>query len=142
MGTPAPIEVHKKIIVLFDGVCNLCNGAVQFIIKRDREEKFMFASLQSAFGKAQLLKTGLDPESLQSIIVIDSNLVLQRSDAALKIASHLDGLWSTLAVFKIVPRFIRDGVYNFIARYRYSLFGKQDSCMIPTAELKARFVDF
>lgn len=141
MGTSAPIEAPQKIIVLFDGVCNLCNGAVQFIIKRDRNEKFLFASLQSNFGKDQLTKSGLDPLSLQSILVIEGDSVFQRSDAALKIASHLAGIWSYLSVLRFVPKIFRDGVYNFIASHRYSIFGKQDSCMIPTAELKTRFID-
>jgi len=141
MGTPAPIETSQKIIILFDGVCNLCNGAVQFIIKRDRNEKFLFASLQSGFGKDQLKKSGLDPLSLQSILVIEGDSVFQRSDAALKIASRLDGIWSYFVVLILVPKMIRDGVYNFIARNRYSIFGKQDSCMIPTSELKTRFID-
>ena len=141
MGTFAPIEASQKIIVLFDGVCNLCNGAVQFIIKRDRDEKFLFASLQSNFGKDQLRKSGLDPLSLKSILVIEGELVFQRSDAALKIASHLEGIWSYFTVLRFVPKIIRDGVYNFIARHRYSIFGKQDSCMIPTADLKTRFID-
>jgi predicted DCC family thiol-disulfide oxidoreductase YuxK len=114
---------------------------VQFIIKRDRSEKFLFASLQSTFGKNQLKKSGLDPLSLQSILVIEDGSVFQRSDAALKIASRLDGIWSYLAVLRFVPKIIRDSVYNFIARHRYSVFGKQDSCMIPTAELKTRFID-
>src|SRR6478609_4313361 len=109
MGTPAPIETHQKIIVLFDGVCNLCNGAVQFIIKRDRHEKFLFASLQSSFGKDQLTKSGLDPSSLQSILVIEGDSVFQRSDAALKIAEHLNGVWSYLTVLRFVPKIIRDG---------------------------------
>jgi predicted DCC family thiol-disulfide oxidoreductase YuxK len=141
MGTSAPIEASQKIIVLFDGVCNLCNGAVQFIIKRDRSQKFLFASLQSSFGKDQMRKIGLDPLSLQSILVIEGNSIFQRSDAALKIASHLDGIWSYFSILKFVPKIIRDGVYNLIARYRYSVFGRQDSCMIPTAELKTRFID-
>src|SRR6187455_2418685 len=104
MGTFAPIEASQKIIVLFDGVCNLCNGAVQFIIKRDRNEKFLFASLQSSFGKDQLKKFGLDPLSLQSILVIEGNSIFQRSDAALKIASHLDGIWSYLALLRVFPK--------------------------------------
>lgn len=144
MGTPGSIKAkaeEEKIIILFDGVCNLCNGAVQFIINRDPENRFVFASLQSVFGKTQLIKAGLDPYSLQSILVIDHHSILQRSDAALKIADNLKGFWSFLTVFRFVPRFIRDGVYNFIARYRYRIFGKQDQCMIPSAELKARFID-
>jgi predicted DCC family thiol-disulfide oxidoreductase YuxK len=141
MGTPAPIEARENIIILFDGVCNLCNGAVQFIIKRDRKKRFVFASLQSTFGKTQLVKAGLDPYSLQSILVIDHDRFFQRSDAAIKIADNLNGFWSFLSVFRFVPKFIRDGVYNFIARYRYRIFGRQDQCMIPTPELKARFID-
>ncbi|MEO7989526.1 MAG: thiol-disulfide oxidoreductase DCC family protein [Chryseolinea sp.] len=141
MDTHDSIEASQKIIVLFDGVCNLCNGAVQFIIKRDQANRFLFASLQSEFGKTQMIKAGLDPLSLHSIIVIDHNLAFQRSDAALKIAKHLDGLWSSFYIFRFVPRIIRDGIYNLIARNRYTLFGKQDRCMIPTAELKARFAD-
>ncbi len=141
MATSYSIEAPQKIIILFDGVCNLCNGAVQFIIKRDKEEKFMFASLQSAFGKTQLIKAGLDPVTLQTIIVIDHNVALQQSDAALKIASHLNSPWSWLLVFRFVPKVIRDAVYNLIAKHRYTLFGKQDHCMIPTSELKARFID-
>ena len=141
MGTFTPIEVPQKIIVLFDGVCNLCSGAVQFIIKRDQAEQFLFASLQSEYGKTQMIKAGLDPLSLHSIIVIDHSFAFQRSDAALKIVKHLDGAWSSLYIFRFIPRIIRDGLYNLIARYRYTLFGKQDRCMIPTVELKARFVD-
>ncbi len=141
MGTPAPIEAPQKIIVLFDGVCNLCNGAVQFIIKRDQHKKFMFASLQSAFGKSLLLKAGLAPLALQSIVVIDRDIVFQQSDAALNIVRHLDGLWTYFYIFRFVPKVIRDGLYNLIARYRYTFFGRQDQCMLPTDELKARFID-
>lgn len=141
MGAPAPIEAPQKIIILFDGVCNLCNGAVQFIIKRDQHKKFMFASLQSSFGKSELLKAGLDPLALQSIIVIHHNNVFQQSDAALYITRNLDGFWSSLYLFRFVPKAIRDGMYNLVARYRYTFFGKQNQCMIPTADLKARFID-
>lgn len=141
MGASAPIEYPQKIIVLFDGVCNLCNGAVQFIIRRDPGKKFLFAPLQSALGKKYLIQSGLDPFSLQSILVIDDHSVFQQSDAALKIAQHLDGFWSYLTILKWVPKIIRDAVYNFIARHRYTVFGQQASCMIPTPELKARFID-
>ncbi len=141
MGTPDSIDASQKIIVLFDGVCNLCNGAVQFIIKRDHANQFLFASLQSEFGKTQMIKAGLDPLSLHSIIVIENGLAFERSNAALKISKHLDGIWSSLYIFRFIPRIIRDGLYNLIARYRYTIFGKQDHCMIPSAELKARFID-
>jgi predicted DCC family thiol-disulfide oxidoreductase YuxK len=127
--------------VLFDGVCNLCNNAVQFIIKRDPSAKIKFASLQSPFGKSQLIKHDLDPETLLSIIVIDNDVVLKQSDAALIIASKLTGPWPALGVFKFIPRFIRDAVYNFIARRRYSWYGKRDSCMIPDEGLRGRFIE-
>lgn len=141
MATSDSIKASPEIIVLFDGICNLCNGAVQFIIKRDQHKKFMFASLQSSFGQSQLLKSGLDPSSLQSMIVIHNGIVFQQSDAALNIVKNLDGWWPSLFLFRFIPKVIRDAIYAFIARYRYQLFGKQDRCMVPTAELKARFVE-
>ena len=141
MGSPDPIEPETKILVLFDGVCNLCNGAVQFIIKRDPASKFLFASLQSGFAAARLKEFGVAPGSLHSIIVIKHNTMLERSDAILSIASELNGFWSVFRVFRILPRFIRDGLYDFIATYRYKIFGKQDSCMIPTPDLRARFIE-
>ena len=141
MGSPGPIETSGKILVLFDGVCNLCNGSVQFIIRRDPESKFLFASLQSDFGKSQLLKFGLNPDFLHSILVIENNTLYQKSDAALKIASRLKGPWHLLTVFKLFPRFIRNGIYDLISSRRYKLFGKKDQCMIPSPDLKARFIE-
>ena len=140
MGSPGSIDTSGKIVILFDGVCNLCNGAVQFIIKRDNTSKFLFASLQSDFGQSQLQKFGLDPSKLHSIIALDNGKFYERSDAALKIASGLAQPWSILGVFRIVPRFFRDWVYDLIAKSRYRIFGKRESCMIPTPELKGRFV--
>jgi predicted DCC family thiol-disulfide oxidoreductase YuxK len=140
MGSPGSIDTSGKIVVLFDGVCNLCNGAVQFIIKRDKTSKFLFASLQSDFGQSQLQKFGLDPTKLHSIITIENGKFYERSDAALKIASGLAQPWRMLGVFRILPRFFRDWVYDLIARHRYKMFGKRESCMIPTPELKEKFV--
>jgi predicted DCC family thiol-disulfide oxidoreductase YuxK len=131
----------SPILILFDGVCNLCNGAVQFIIKRDKKKRFIFASLQSSLGQQQLKKFGINPTSLHSIIVIEEGLFFEKSDAALKIASHLDKPWPILAAFKIFPTFLRDAGYNLIAKNRYTLFGKRDQCMIPTPDLKARFIE-
>lgn len=141
MGAPGPIENHGPIIILFDGVCNLCNGIVQFIIKRDPDAKFRFASLQSEFGKSQLVRFTLNPDSLHSIVVIDEGRAFERSDAALRIAKHLDGPWKTLTAFKILPRFIRDAFYNLIAAHRYRIFGKTDNCMIPSPDLASRFLE-
>jgi len=141
MDSPGSINTSGKIVVLFDGVCNLCNGTVQFIIKRDKSSEFLFASLQSNFGQTQLLKLGLDPSELHSIIVLENEKFYERSDAALKIASRLTGPWSMLGVFRILPRFFRDWVYDLIAKNRYKMFGKQESCMIPTPDMKAKFVE-
>lgn len=141
MGSPDSIANQGKVLVLFDGVCNLCNGAVQFIIKRDPTGKFLFASLQSDFASSQLKKFDLNSQSLHSIIVIEGDNMLERSGAIFSIASHLTGTWRLFVVFKFLPRFIRDGLYDLVAKYRYRIFGRQDSCMIPTPELKARFVD-
>jgi predicted DCC family thiol-disulfide oxidoreductase YuxK len=140
MGSPGPLA-QPEAIILFDGVCNLCSGSVQFVIKRDPAAYFRFASLQSDFGQQQLKKLGLDQEFFHSIILISGDTVYQRSDAALEIAKKLSGAWPLLYGFKILPRFLRDAVYNLIGRNRYTLFGKKDACWIPTPELKSRFKD-
>lgn len=139
MGALDPVEPNQ--IILFDGLCNLCNGSVQFIINRDAKKQFRFASLQSSFGNHQLHKFGLPANELHSIILIKEGRYLQKSNAALEIARNLDGLWPAIYLFKIVPRFLRDWAYDCIAKNRYSWFGKKDSCMIPTPELKSRFLD-
>jgi predicted DCC family thiol-disulfide oxidoreductase YuxK len=128
-------------VVLFDGVCNLCSGSVQFVIKRDPTAMFKFASLQSDFGQHQLERFGLNRDSFHSIILIKGDNLFERSDAALEITRHLTGGWPLLYGFKIIPRFVRDGIYKLIGRNRYKLFGKKDACWIPTAELKSRFKD-
>ena len=140
MGAPGPISTQDKIIVLFDGVCNLCNGAVQFVIKRDPAVKFLFASLQSDFGQSQLIKFGLDPSALHSIMVIEDDKIYERSDAAFRIVRHLQSAWRFLGVFKIFPKVVRDWGYDVVAKNRYSVFGRTESCMIPTPELKSRFI--
>jgi predicted DCC family thiol-disulfide oxidoreductase YuxK len=129
-------------VVLFDGVCNLCNGAVQFIVDRDPRGTLRFASLQSepaaellrAHGKAP--PTG-DPDS---VVLIEDGRVYESSGAALRIARHLRAPWGLLYALVIVPRFLRDAVYRFIARNRYRWFGKSEQCRIPTPELRARFL--
>ena len=135
------MDNSNHITVLFDGVCNLCNGTVQFVIKRDRAAIFRFASLQSDYAHTLLREVNLPANQLYSVIVIENGIAYQKSDAALRIARHLSGFWRWLYIFRFVPKFIRDGIYNFIATNRYRFFGKQDHCMIPTPELKARFVD-
>lgn len=140
MGALDPVTASEAII-LFDGVCNLCSGSVQFIIKRDPQGYFKFASLQSDYGQQQLQKNNLQQSSFNSIILLSGNKVHQRSDAALEIAKKLTDAWPLFYGFKILPRFLRDSVYNLISRNRYKLFGKKDACWIPTPELKSRFKD-
>ncbi len=136
MGAPGAVEP----VILFDGVCNLCNSSVLFIIQRDPKAKFRFASLQSDFGKAQMLRFGLNDSELNSVLLIKEEILYQKSNAALEIARNLTGGWPMLYAFKIIPAFLRDWVYNWIAQNRYRWFGKKDACMIPTPELKSRFV--
>ena len=127
-------------IILFDGVCNLCNSAVQFVLKRDKHGVFKFASLQSDVGKALLAANNLPEDHLKSFVYISGDKVFTRSDAALKVAKQLSYPTRLLAAFIIVPKFIRDAVYDLIARNRYKLFGKRDTCMLPTPQLKQRFI--
>jgi predicted DCC family thiol-disulfide oxidoreductase YuxK len=127
-------------IVLFDGVCNFCNSSVQFIIKQDRTGSLRFASLQSSTGQALLKKYAI-PADVDSVIYIENNIAYTKSDAALKIARYFGGFWKLLSVFNIIPVFIRNFFYNIIARNRYKWFGKRDTCMIPSPEIRARFID-
>ncbi len=137
MGAPGAVE---QPVILFDGVCNLCNSSVLFIIQRDPQAKFRFASLQSDFGKAQMQRFGLNNSELNSVLLIKQGILYQKSNAALEVARNLTGGWPLLYGLKIFPVFLRDWVYNWIARNRYRWFGKKDACMIPTPELKSRFV--
>ena len=130
-----------KPIVLFDGVCNLCNSAVQFIIRHDKKNTFMFTSLQSDTGKKLLAQYDLPLNELNSFILIENNKAYTISSGALRVIKKLKGLWPLLYGFMIVPKFIRDGVYNWVGRNRYKWFGKQEACMIPTPGLKARFLN-
>ncbi len=131
-----------KNVILFDGVCNLCNSAVQYIIKRDTKGHFRFTALQSTTGKAIVTHYAIDTSKVDSILVYTPEKgVVSKSTAALKIASKLSFPTRLLAVFFIIPKPIRDWVYDGIAKNRYKWFGKQDACMIPTPELKRLFLD-
>jgi predicted DCC family thiol-disulfide oxidoreductase YuxK len=127
-------------IVLFDGVCNLCNGSVQFIIRHDRQGRFRFASLQSSVGQDLQARFGMDPGRLDSVILVEGDRWFKESDAALRIARGMSGAWKALAVFRVIPRPIRDAAYRLIARNRYRWFGKQETCWLPTPELRGRFL--
>lgn len=128
-------------IVLFDGVCNLCNHAVIFIIDRDHQKKYRFASLQSSIGQDLLRRFQLPTHTMDSLVLISKERVFVKSTAALKIARNLDGLWPLAYMFIIVPSFIRNAFYDLIAKYRYKIFGKSESCRYPSDELKLRFLD-
>ncbi|MBL8122902.1 MAG: thiol-disulfide oxidoreductase DCC family protein [Pyrinomonadaceae bacterium] len=127
-------------IVLFDGVCNFCNASVNFIIERDRNGYFKFAPLQSEIGEELIAKHGIDTSKTDSIVVVEDDKAYTHSAGALQIARHLDGIWSWSYVFTVVPRPIRDVFYKLFAKYRYRLFGRQDACMMPTPEIRARFL--
>lgn len=128
-------------VVLFDGVCNLCNWAVQFILKRDKKKQFLFASLQSKAGKELLRKYNLPEDYINSFVLIDNGKAYTKSTGALRAGKLLGGIHKVLYGFIIIPKFIRDRVYNFIAKNRYKWFGQQESCTVPTPELKARFLN-
>ncbi|WP_405212094.1 thiol-disulfide oxidoreductase DCC family protein [Dokdonia sp. Asnod2-E02] len=130
-----------KKIILFDGVCNLCNGAITFIIQRDKKDLFRYAPLQSEIGKELAAKHHIDLDKVDSIILVTEDKAYAKSTAALRIAKQLSAGWPLLAIFLILPRFLRDVVYDFIARNRYKWFGKKEACMIPTPELKSKFLD-
>lgn len=138
MGAVAQID-HPNVI-FFDGVCNLCSAAVNFIIKRDPQEVFRFSSLQSAYAERNLNQELVKMDS-DSIVLKQGEQIYKESDAVLRIARNLSGGWPLLYGFIIIPKFLRDGIYQWISRHRYSWFGKKDVCMVPTQELRARFLD-
>lgn len=128
-------------IILFDGVCNLCNGFVQFIIRHDKQQYFKFAALQSERVEFILGRLKINPDKLpDSVVLIENEMVYMKSDAALRIISRLEGPIKYLSYLKFLPLWLRDPVYDFIARNRYAWFGKKQSCMVPTPEMKHRFL--
>ena len=128
-------------VILFDGICNLCNRSIQYVIKNDKPASFKFASLQSATGRKLLKEFNLPGNELNSFVLIQDNKAYTRSTAALKVIKKLKGPVKLLYGFIIVPSFIRDAVYKLIAKNRYNWFGKKTECMIPTPELQNRFIN-
>jgi predicted DCC family thiol-disulfide oxidoreductase YuxK len=129
-------------IILFDGVCNLCNGSVNFVLDRDKKKKFKFGALQSDIGKELLLKYNVQHSiGYDSVVLIKNNKIYKKSSAALEVARHLNGMWPALYVFKIIPSMIRDFVYDLISRNRYRLFGKSETCRLPEPGIKERFLN-
>ncbi|QEC67021.1 DUF393 domain-containing protein [Panacibacter ginsenosidivorans] len=128
-------------VILFDGVCNLCSSSVQFVIKHDPKRQFRYASLQSDYGQRVLKKFGLPENELNSFILLENEKIYTRSAGALRVTKKLSGLWPLLYGFIIVPPFIRNAVYTYIAQHRYKWFGKKEVCWVPTTELKQLFLN-
>lgn len=132
--------VKEQPVVLFDGVCNLCNSAVQWIIKHDPNAKVKFASLQSDKGKELIKRSSVSIGEMKSMVLIEKNKIYVKSTAVLKVCKYLKGIWKLGIMLLIIPRPIRDLVYEWIAKNRYKWFGKRNDCMIPTKQLKDRFL--
>lgn len=130
----------ERPILFFDGVCNFCNSTVNFIIRHDKKEHFLFAPLQSNKGREVLHYMNPKDGSLESVILFYKGRIYEKSDAALQVFRILGGLWSVFLAGYIIPRFIRDGIYNYIAAHRYKWFGKRDTCMVPAPSVRARFL--
>ncbi len=130
----------QQPIILFDGICNFCNNSVIFILKRNIKTPIYFAALQSEVGKRLLTEYELPVKEMESIVFIEQGKAYMQSTAALRICRYLRGLWPLCYGFIIVPKFIRDGIYNWIAKNRYKWFGIRKECMIPTPEMKTRFL--
>jgi len=131
--------LHQPII-LFDGVCNFCNGAVNFTIKRDKQKQIRFAALQSEAGRQLVQQYGLPADDMRSFLFIENSKVYNRSTAALKVCMYLKGLWPLCYGLIVIPAFIRNGIYDWIARNRYKWFGERHECMVPTPDVRARFL--
>ena len=138
-GKPVMGELTEPLL-LFDGVCNLCIWSVRFIVERDPEARFRFLSLQSERGRSFARRCGLEPDVLDTFVLVEGDRCYTQSDAALRVAGRLAGAWPLLSIFRLVPRALRDPVYRFIARNRYRWFGRREQCMVPTPALKERFL--
>jgi len=133
--------MKHNTIIIFDGLCNLCSAAVQFVIYRDPQEKFRFVSFQSDAGRKLVNDFTNVSNNPETVILIKDNQAYYKSDAALHIAKELSGLWKYAFYFKAVPRPVRDSIYGFIAQKRYKWFGKRDICLVPAPEIRERFIE-
>lgn len=132
---------RDKPILLFDGVCNLCSGSVQFVVDHDPDATFRFAPLQSETAERLLEDVGFHDYDFDTFVLVEGDDYYTKSEAALRVASHLERPWSLLGLFRAVPRQVRDWAYDRVATYRYVVFGKKDRCMVPTPELRERFLE-
>ncbi|WKK64718.1 thiol-disulfide oxidoreductase DCC family protein [Lutimonas zeaxanthinifaciens] len=133
-------DTTRKPVIFFDGICNLCNGSVTFILKNESSPQFLFASLQSDAAKNILLQYNIKNIEPTSILLLSNNKVYDKSEAILEICRGLDRPWNMITVFKYLPVSIRDGIYQFVARNRYRWFGKKDSCTMEIKKYKSRFL--
>lgn len=141
MAASAKTAEATTDLVVFDGVCVLCNGFARFVDRHDRAGRVRFATAQSPVGRAVYLADGLSPEAMDTVLVrLDGN-ILRKSDAVLTLVASFGGLWRGVSVFRLVPRILRDWTYDRIAGNRYRLFGKHDACPLPPPGLRLRFVD-
>jgi len=137
-----PIDIYNdKSILFFDGVCNLCDGFVQWTIKRDPDGIFHYASLQSDFAKTFLKDTQLNRHDISTVVLYQEGKIYAESDVALEMSKKLGLPWSLAYPFKLIPRIVRDGIYRWVARNRYRWFGKKEACMVPTPTVQNRFLD-
>jgi len=134
-------KMNDRPVILFDGVCNFCNSAVNFTLKRDKADAIDFTTLQSVAGQKLLKQYELPPDDLRSFVFIEKGRAFTRSTASLRVCRYLRGLWPLCYAFIIVPGFIRNGVYDWVAKNRYKWFGVRNECMIPTPEIRSRFLD-
>jgi len=132
--------MNTQPTILFDGVCNFCNGAVNFVIKRDKQGVLKFAALQSNAGVQLLQQYNLPTTDMKSFVFIENGIAHTQSTAALKVCKYLGWAWPLCYVFILVPKFVRDGLYSWIAKNRYKWFGQKNACMMPTPEVKSRFL--
>jgi len=135
-----PNKTNSDQVLLFDGVCNLCNATVQYVIRNDRQKVISFASLQSNFGLQVLSENKFDTTSLKTVVYLKNGKVFSKSAAFILLMRDLGGWHKLMLVFWIIPKFLRDAVYDLIAKNRYAVFGKRDECYVPTPELLERFI--
>lgn len=133
--------METQPVILFDGVCNFCNGAVNFVIKRDKRSRIRFATMQSDAARELLAPYHWPVDDMKSFLFIENGKLYDRSTAALRVCRYLRGGWPLCYGLIIVPKFIRDGIYNWVARNRYKWFGQKDQCMVPTPDVRARFLN-
>ena len=133
-------EKNNRPVLLFDGVCNLCNNAVQFILRNEHTGVILFSPLQSTEAKNLLIKYNLETDQLDTLVYIRNNLALTKSDAVIAILGDMGGIWRMGSLFKLLPKAFRDYIYEFIVRKRYGWFGKKDTCMVPNEAISNRFI--